>query len=131
MASARVKKSKPKKAPASPFRMEPRAKERRGRFGKIDLPNPVAVAAFDGILDAVQNIATGHGMSSTASSAMRSVTAVLIGLGLAESKKDLVVDLEGCGKIKIRPADAKAAAMRGFSELARLETMHALKKVAK
>ena len=90
------------------------------------IPNPVAVAALEGVPDAMMKPVVDSGMSPTAVSGMRGVFAML--LGTAASEKEVVLEVEGQEPITIRKADAQAVGIRGLADLTRAEVAHALER---
>jgi len=91
------------------------------------IPNPVAVAALEGVLDTMMKpVADAGSMSPTTVSALRGVFAML--LGTAASEKELVLEVEGQEPITIRKADAQAVGIRGLADLTRAEVTHALER---
>ena len=90
------------------------------------LPNPIAVAALEGVLDAMMKPVVDAGLSPTAIGGLRSVFAML--LGTAAATKDVVLEVEGQEPITIRKADAEAVGIRGLVDLTRIEVAHMLEQ---
>lgn len=88
------------------------------------LPNPVAVAALEGVLDAMMKPVVDSGWSPTAVGGMRGVFAML--LGTAATTKEVVLEVEGQEPVTICKEDAQAVGIRGLAELTRAEVAHAL-----
>ena len=110
-----MKKSKPKK---------------RLRFIRNNqVPNPVAVATLDGMLDAVSDAATDAGIK-TEVPALRAIFGMLIA-GAIESSKGTTINVEGVGPIKIRPIDAQTVGIRSLASYSQLLTRQTLRKQAK
>lgn len=103
-----------------------RKKNRRGArrrdLGR-ELPNPIAVAAVQGALDAVEGELEHVCPTMTARqrSGLRSVFGSLLGVIALEVGKDLTIG-EGDFAVKVRPADLQAAGTREMHRFVRLVT---------
>jgi len=86
------------------------------------LPNPVAVAALEGALDAMMKPVVDAGMSPTVTMAMRGTFAMLLGSALGSGKA--VLEPEGMEPIQIRKEDAQAIGIRELAKLTRAEVAH-------
>jgi hypothetical protein len=62
--------------------------------------------------------------------ALRAVFGMLVA-GALQSSKEITVDIEGIGPIKIRPVDAQAVGVSSFSDYARLLASKTLRDQAK
>jgi hypothetical protein len=101
--------------------------ERATDAARQSLPNPVAVAALEGMLDAMMKpVADAGTLSQPAVGALRSVFAMLLGTAAAE--KEVVLEVEGQEPIKIRKQDAQAVGIRGLVDLTRAEVAHMLER---
>jgi hypothetical protein len=96
------------------------------RHGTNLVPNPVAVAALEGVLDAVMKPVADAGLSPIAIGGLRGVFAMLI--GTAASQKDVVLSADGLEPVTVRKVDAQAVGIRGLAELTRAEFAHAFEQ---
>ena len=119
------KKRHPKHPKLKPLKLNPKT-ERAMNAARQSLPNPIAVAALEGVLDAMMKPVTDAGLSPTAIGGLRGVFAML--LGTAVATKEVVLEMEGQEPITIRKADAHAVGIRGLAELTRAEVAHMLEQ---
>lgn len=98
-------------------------KAKRSKRVLPNLPNPVAVAALEGMLDAVMKSTVDAGLSPTAASGLRGVFAMLLGTA---AEKGIILEVEGQEPVTIRKEDAHAVAIRGLGDLTRAEVAHML-----
>jgi hypothetical protein len=92
-------------------------------------PNPLGVAALEGVLDAVEKGAVDSGLNGSASAAMRAIFGMLLGVALDE-KKGVTLSLEGMDPVHISKVDAQHVAMKSLTDLTRLEAEHAVSRLA-
>jgi hypothetical protein len=83
------------------------------------LPNPEGVAALEGMLDAVENIAKDNGITDEAAPAMRAVFGMLFGIAISDTK-GVTLEVDGVGSIPISKVDAQHVAMQACTDLTRL-----------
>ena len=93
-----------------------------------NLPNPVGVAAIEGVLDAIEKKAADSGLNGSAASAMRAIFGMLIGTAIDE-KRGATLSLEGTKPVVISKIDAQFVAMKSLADLTRLEVGHAACRV--
>jgi hypothetical protein len=98
-----------------------RKKRLRRKMFAPTLPNPVAVAALEGMLDAMMKPVAG--LSPTAVGGLRGVFAMLLGTA---AEKGIVLEVEGRDPVTIRKEDVHAVAIRGLADLTRAEVTHML-----
>lgn len=112
-----------------------RKKRRRGpRRGnrlnlRLELPNPVAVAAVDGVLDVLEDEWRKAVPSSTSSqaTAIRSVFGSMIGMFARDRRKNITIG-EGEFAITVRPVDLEAAGRKAMHDFARVLTSDFVKR---
>ena len=119
------KKRHPKHPKLKPLKFNPKA-DRAMNAARQSLPNPIAVAALEGVLDAMMKPVTDADLSPTAIGGLRCVFAMLIGTAAAE--KEVVLEIDGQDPIAIRKQDAQAVGIRGLAELTRAEVAHMLEQ---
>ncbi len=106
---------------------------RRPKFGSRDiraeLPNPVAVAAVDGVLDALEDEWRRAVPSSTSSqaTAIRSVIGSMLGMFARERRTNVTIG-EGEHAIAVRPVDLEAAGIKAMHQFARVLTSDFVKR---
>lgn len=105
-------------------RRGPRRKEQRR-----EAPNPVAVAAVDGVLDALEDEWRRVLPSSTSSqaTAIRSVIGSMLGLFARQRRTNITIG-EGEFAVTVRPVDLEAAGHKAMHEFARVLTSDWIKR---
>lgn len=117
--------------------------KKRPRLQRSQVPNSTAVAAINGMLDAVSGAAEDAGLKTEVpalrertddASRLRDLRRAVFGMliaGALESSKGTTIDVDGIGPIKIRPVDAHAVGMSSFADYTRLLTSNTLRDRAK